>query len=137
MRPKWLDRIGVDDRLLAFVFALLLWVWAAGCEIPIPPGPTPDPINPPVPVVTTEATIIVIEETANRDFDTASILGDIAFWTSLGVKFRLYDDDSPDAAKYLNLVKERPGMIVLDKAGKKTWAGALPKTTDEVRRLVK
>lgn len=133
MRPRWLDKIGVDDRFLAFVFALLL----VGCSLPLPPIPQPQP-NPPTPiVVTTEATIVVIEETAERSFDTASVLGDITFWTSLGVKFRLYDDDSPDAAKYLPLVKERPGMIVLDKDGKTKWSGPLPKTTDEIRKLVK
>ncbi len=128
LRPRFLDRIGADDRLLAFVFVLLL----IGCSLPLPPVPVPPN---PVPIITTEATIIVIEESADRDFDTASVLGDIGFWTSLGVKFRIYDDDSPDAAKYLPLVNDRPGMLVLDKNGKKTWGGPLPKTTDEIKRL--
>ena len=126
MRPRF-----IDARFAAFMLALSLLI---GCEIPLPPNP-PGP-NPP-PVVTTDATVIVIEETADRDFDTASVLGDITFWTSLGVKFRLYDEDSPDAVNYLPLVKDRPGMLVLDKNGKKIWGGALPKTTDEIRRHVR
>ena len=132
MRPKFLDHFGISNRLAGIFLGLSLGL---GCEIPLPPTP-PGP-NPPPIVVTTDATVIVIEETAERDFDTASVLGDITFWTSLGVKFRLYDDDSPDAAPYLPIVKERPGLIVLDKHGRKTWSGRLPKTTDEIKRLVK
>lgn len=111
---------------------------SCGCDFPLPPGPFPDPLPPnPTPIVTVDATLIVIEETASRTPETAAILTDVAFWNSLGCKWRFYDDDSPDAAVYLPMVSERPGLIVFDKAGKKTWAGALPKTTDDIRRLVK
>lgn len=131
MRPRFLDRLGIDDRFAAFVLTLSLVV---GCSIPLPPVPEPEPSPP---VVTSETTIVVIEETSSRDFDTASVLGDITFWTSLGVKFRLYDDDSPDAVQYLPLVKDRPGMLIIDKRGQKKWSGLLPKTTDEIKRLIK
>ena len=135
MRPRYLDRIGVDEGFL-LVVSLLLGL-AIGCELPVPPvppGPSPQP--PPI-VITTDATLIVIEETADRTPETAAVLGDITFWSGLGVKWRIYDDDSPDAVVYLPLVKDRPGLIVFDKTGKILWGGALPKTTDDVRKLVR
>lgn len=130
MRPRFLDRIGIDDCFAAFLLALSVLV---GCEIPTPQPPGP---NPP-PVVVTDSTVIVIEETAERTPDTATVLGDVAFWSSLGVKWRIYDDDSPDSVVYLPLVNDRPGMVVLDKGGRKVWSGPLPKTTDGVKRLLK
>ena len=134
MRPRYLDRIGVDDRFLLFVS--LLFGLAVGCDLPIPVPPGPGPQPPPI-VITTDATLIVIEETADRTPETASVLGDITFWSGLGTKWRFIDDDSPEAAAYLSLVNDRPGLLVFDKDGKKLWGGSLPKTTDEIKRLVK
>lgn len=137
MRPRYLDRYSIDDRLcygLLFVGSMVAGLFAFGCEMPVPPGPTPDPT--PI-VVTKDATLIVIEESADRTPETATVLGDIAFWSGLGVKWRFIDDDSPEAIAYVSMVKDRPGLIVLDKSGRKTWGGGLPRSTDEIKRLVK
>ena len=134
MRPRFLDRFGIDDRFCEVMVALSLLI---GCELPIPPTPEPSPRPQPAPIVTTEATLIVIEETAERTPETAAVLGDIAFWSGLGVRWRFYDDDSPDSVVYLPLVNDRPGLIVLDKSGKKVWSGPLPTTTEEIKRLVR
>lgn len=107
-----------------------------GCELPFPVPPQPQP-GPNPPFVVADATLIVIEETADRTPETATVLGDIGFWSGLGVRWRFYDQDSADAVVYLSMVAQRPGLIVLDKAGKKVWSGPLPKTTDEVRKLVR
>jgi hypothetical protein len=112
--------------------ALLMLALSFGCNI----KPTPVPPPPPGPVVTTDAVLVVIEETAERTPAAAGVLGDIAFWNGLGAGWRFYDDDSPDARAYLPMVADRPGLIVLDKSGKKVWSGPLPKTTDEIRKLV-
>lgn len=137
MRPRNLDRLGIDRfdvPVISFLIACALAAFVVcGCELPLPPpDPKPDPI-----VVTTDATLIVIEESADRTPETATVLGDIAFWSGLGVKFRFIDDDSPEAIAYLSLVKDRPGLIVLDKSGRKIWGGGLPRSTDEIKRLVK
>ena len=131
MRPHYLDRIGVDDRFL-LVVSLLLGL-AIGCELPPSPGPIPQP----PPIVVADATLIVLEETADRTPEIAAVLGDITFWSGLGTKWRFIDDDSPEAAAYLSLVNDRPGLIVFDKAGKRVWGGPLPRSTDEIRKLVK
>ncbi len=66
MRPRFLDRFGIDDRFLAFV----LMLFVIGCSIPI--TPIPDPINPPdpivvVPPVTTEQRIaLILHETHDQ-----------------------------------------------------------------------
>lgn len=105
---------------------------AIGCGLPvIPPGPTPDP------VIREGSKVVIVEESSERSIEAATVLGDIAFWANLGVQFRIYDDDSPDAEPYLPLIKERPGMLLLDKTGKKLWTGKLPSTTREIERLVK
>ena len=120
----------------------LIWLTSAallscGCNIPMPPVPVPPTPDPTPIVVTTEVTLLVIEESADRTPEVATVLGDITFWSGLGVKFRFIDDDSPEAIAYLSLVKDRPGLIVLNKSGKMTWGGALPRSTDEIKRLVK
>ena len=141
MRPRYLDRLGIDRfdvPVISFLLACALAAFVVcGCNIPMPPVPVPPTPEPTPIVVTTEATLLVIEESADRTPETATVLGDVAFWSGLGVKWRFIDDDSPEAVAYLSMVTERPGLVVLDKAGKKTWGGPLPRTTDEIKRLVK
>lgn len=140
MRPRYLDRFGIDDRFAAVIVALSIF---AGCQIPLPPQPvppTPEP-NPPVIVVPVAGDLfaIVVEETSQRTPEVAAVLLD-PFWHTLaarGISYRFYDPDSADAKPYASAVNDRPGLLVIDKSGKKLRAGPLPKTVAEIDAILK
>ena len=122
--------------LLLIVFALLP-ILISGCLPPNPePGPNPDPPdpNPPAPIVEGDWWI-VIEESADRTPETAAVLRVLQ---TAGVNFRVYDDDSEDAAGYLDAVRgiRRPALLVLDKDGTKLDARSLPQSADAMRALI-
>jgi len=102
------------------------------------PKPTPDPK--PAPVGTLELWVIVLEESGERTPATAKVVGDESWKAALaakGHKFRLYDDDAASAKGYASAVKERPGLLLLDKNGDYYHTGPLPKATAEIDALIK
>lgn len=148
-RPRYLDRLGIDDRHIAgavIVVALLVASLFSGCEIPQPwpVPPVPDPINPPGPVIVVpiagEVFVYVVEETGERSAETALTLnGSSEWWHKLGVRnvvYRWYDDDQcpPSVAA---AVKERPGLLLLDRSAKVLYRGPLPKSTAGIDSLLK
>ena len=124
--------------LSSLLFALLL-----GCLPTIPLIPIVDPINPPVVVnpVAGDVFLIVVEETAERTAEAASVLnGSSEWWHKLGargVSYRWLDDDTPGAEKFSAAVKERPGYLLMDSTGNRLKMGALPKTTNELDQILK
>lgn len=101
---------------------------------PDPPGPGPSPVEGPV-------WIIILEESSERSPATATILGDKAFidrQQAAGNKFRVYDDDSPDAAAFSALTTIRPALIVQSaKNGKVLKTMALPKDSAGIEAVLK
>lgn len=98
-----------------------------GKEEPEPePGPDPQPDDNDVkpPVVIEGAWVILVEETEDRSkyIDWLLIQQDASLWQSLsdrGIKWRWYDDDSADAAKYKKDADKTglPSILVYDKSG--------------------
>jgi hypothetical protein len=107
-----------------------------------PPKPEPQPDPTPVPIAATW--VLVIEESAMRTAPIALLLNDFAMWKRLeakGVKWRIYDVDSPDvkAKKYDVAVSGVgvPAVLMLDAAGKIVKVAKLPATAAELEALVK
>lgn len=106
---------------------------------PVPPKPDPVPPVPPSPI-TSDHWFIVVEETQDRTPEMAQVL-DFAKWNTLGVKYRFYDKDSPDAKKYgydalaSKFGLKLPVLFVFDKAGNIVSARELPKSFDEIKKL--
>jgi hypothetical protein len=110
------------------------------------PRPPPDPPVPPVPPAPAEkvAWVIVVDETSARTPDIARVLNDAAMWKRLdgrGIKYRLYDKDSPDAKnkKYPEFAAQvgLPAVLLLDAGGKVLRVVKLPATAAELEGLVK
>lgn len=141
MRPRFLDRIGIDDCFAAFLLALSVLV---GCEIPTPqpPGPTPPPV-----VITTGLRVLIVRETADRLPASQQ-----AIFTSAPLRklirdskaaLRVWDDDV-DAAnesdaefrKLLEMPRSAlPWLVVA--GGSKTISAPLPLTVDETATLIR
>lgn len=108
------------------------------------PGPNPDPgpgPNPdPDPKPGGPYWIIILEETGQRTADTGVILADKAFWKSVtadGSELRVYDDDEPKAAPFVAITDARPALIVTTKNGTVVAVKPLPKTTAEIKEILK
>ncbi len=108
----------------------------AGCLPPGPnPGPGPNPFPPgPSPPIDKDAWLIVIEESADRTPETAEVIRALP---TLGYRFRVYDDDSPDAEQYVKAVRsvKKPALLILPKSGKST-AMALPQNVAALKRIL-
>lgn len=103
------------------------------------PGPGPNP-NPDPPKPGGPYWIIVLEETGDRTADTSKILNDKKFWEGIesdGSELRVYDDDDKSAAPFVAITQERPALIVMTKSGNLVAVKALPKTTDEIKAVLK
>lgn len=104
-------------------------------------GPSPPPTPPPPPPSQKVAWVIVVEETAERTPQTARVLGDLPFWSRLGVPWRVYDKDDPVVkTNRYDVVAGKagglPAMLLLSDVGDVLKAIKLPATTDEVRKEV-
>lgn len=108
------------------------------------PQPEPDdedqPPGPP-PVVIDGAIVLIVEESADRTPETAKLLADATFWASVtarGMRWRVYDVDSPAAAAIAPRVKDiLPALIVTDSAGKVLYVDHLPATAAAVDAAIK
>ena len=122
--------------LTSLLLALLL-----GCLPIIDPLPQPIDVVPIVVPVAGDVFLIVVEETAERTAETASVLnGSSEWWHKLGsrgVSYRWYDDDTAGVEKFAAAVKERPGFVLMDSTGKRLKTGSLPKTTAELDQILK
>lgn len=144
MRPRFLDRFGLDDRFAACMVALSIVV---GCAIPLPPIPGP---NPPVPtppvVVTTGLRVLLVRETNDRlPAEQQAIFTSAPFRKFIReskATLRVWDDDvdaanesDADFRKMLDL--PRPGLPwIVVAGGSKTISQPLPKTVAEVQALI-
>lgn len=106
---------------------------------PNPPQPDPPRPTPPTPI-TSDHWFIVVEEDTERTPEVAQLL-DFRKWDKLGVHYRFYDDDSPDAVRlgYPKLIQKfnlkEPALFVFDKTGNLISASELPKTFAEIERI--
>ena len=93
------------------------------------PIPIPTPIDNKVDPVKTEGSwVILIEETEDRNVDTAKVIGDLAYWRSLndrGLNWRHYDDDASEAKPFLKLAESVGYPAVLIIGAKDSLAGKL------------
>lgn len=121
----------IRDVIKAALLPLLLCM-LIGCDGLLPPLPTPTPTPSPIGDVDW---VVVVEESADRTTDIAVLFAD-PFWRT--IKSRWYDDDSPDAASYVQATEgqPRPTILLLDKSGRKLFAGPLPKTVPEIQTLI-
>lgn len=87
-RPRYLDRLGIDDRHIAgavIVVALLVASLFSGCEIPQPwpVPPIPDPINPPGPVIVVppvtqgQRIALIVHESHDQNPELARLIVDL------------------------------------------------------------
>lgn len=127
-------------RVLIVLRALLLpaaivalAVLTSGC-LPPTPGPQPNPPGPTPGPVVDSVWLIVVEESASRTPESAAVIRELP---SIGQKWRVYDDDSPDAAGYAAAVTDRPGLLVLGPDGTVLRAGKLPQNIEGVRSIVR
>lgn len=75
MRPRYLDRAGVDGHFFLVVLALCLF----GCSIPLPPAPTPDPGPPPVvvPVTQGQRFALIVQESREQTAEMSRMIVDL------------------------------------------------------------
>lgn len=122
--------------VVVIVVALALAVAASGCTPPLPPNPDPPEPDPPRPTpVVVGDWYIVVEESADR---RGQAWPAVRVLLESGKNFRVYDDDSPDAAGYLDSVSgiKRPALLILDENGKKLDARPLPQSAAEMQALI-
>lgn len=109
-----------------------------------PPKPDPKPEPPPSPVVAEKVSISVVEDVLHRSVETSMVLQDLVYWSSLvdsGNDWRLYDVATKEP-KGLEAILQGgdlppPFVIVRDKKTEKViHKGALPKTMDDMKKLV-
>lgn len=143
MRPRFLDRLGIDDRFAAFMVTFSLFV---GCEIPIPPVP-PGP-NPPPIVVTTGLRVLIVRETAeqaNLPAEQRTIFTAAPFRKFLAdnkATLRIWDDEvdaehESDTAFRKMLEQPRGGLPwIIIAGGRKSVSQPLPKTLAETEALI-
>lgn len=139
-KPDILDRCQTPLIYLIRALWVFVIIFAAivfsGCTPPLPPNPNPPDPDPPGPTpVVVGDWYIVIEESADRTSGTADALR--VLQTS-NKNFRVYDDDSPEAAGYLAAVSgvSRPALLVLDDSGRKLDARPLPQSAAEMQVLI-
>ena len=94
------------------------------------------------PATTAGSWVVVVEETSERTPAVAKVLTNEKWWSGLdarGLKKRLIDKDSPDAAAYKLMIDKHgmPVYMVLHPTGKVMAEGKLPATLDELESAVK
>lgn len=126
----------------------LAWVVRSPSDGPQPdpdPKPDPDPPDPPEPEPSVDipgSWVVFVEESSERTAEMAKIIGDADYWqtyVSRDLKWRVYDDDSPDAASYLDVANSVgiPAMIVLSPEGKVLSKTKVPASTTAIDMIVK
>ena len=140
--------ITITKRSIANVAALILllligWRHFGGGGIPGPgPGPNPPPIVDPVVDPKPGSWIIVIEERSDRAAIVAELVNDADFASSLtarGLKFRLYDQDDPDARAVREATggMPRPTLLITDATGRILAKDAMPTTMESLDAAIK
>jgi len=140
--------ITITKRSIANVAALILllligWRHFGGGGIPGPgPGPNPPPIVDPVVDPKPGSWIIVIEERSERTEIVAELISDAEFASSLtarGLKFRLYDQDDPDARAVREATggMPRPTLLITDATGRILAKDAMPTTMESLDAAIK
>lgn len=126
-----------SDRSQWVVIGCLL-IAICGCDVsplfpPVPRPPIVDPVTP----ITDAAWVLVLEESSDRTPEMAALLAD-PWWHSSGVKFRVYDKDSADAADVVKAVGNTPlpALLIVDPKGKRLHVGKLPASIDGIKALI-
>lgn len=118
------------------------------------PKPPPDdedhtqpPPNPPQPT-TVPAMVLVVEESSQRTAETAMLLADATYWSSVvdrGMRWRVYDIDSLTGSTITNQDKWAaaanaaglPAMVILDKDGAVIASSKLPGKSPDIDAAIK
>lgn len=140
-------KLCMDDRLLAFVCALLLSVCCIGCPVGVVDhGKQKPPINVvPNKVSIADVWAITVEETAERPkhLEQSAVIADMKFWdATLPSRWRHYDKDSDAGRKYLPTIGATPlpALIVSAKQPsgrlKPLKVVAVPSSTADVTKLI-
>jgi len=105
---------------------------------PPPVPPTPSPIK------AKAAWVIVVEDSdTKRTADNAKVLGDLASWNGLGIKWRFYDTNDAYAkqAGYKQAVDKAnvklPAVLYVSDKGDTITVIPLPKTFDDIKSKLK
>lgn len=96
----------------------------------------------PIPSPKPGSWVVLVEETQDRNNDTAKLLADSQWMEALKarqLKFRAYDDDQPEAASYLPTANTvgLPAVIVVAPDGKVLGSFKLPSDRAELDRRIK
>ena len=100
------------------------------------------PIPSPIPSPKPGSWVVLVEETEDRTSDVAKLMADGAWMASLEsrqLKFRLYDDDQPEAASYVPIANRTglPAVVVVAPDGAVLGSFKLPADRPELDRLIK
>ena len=84
----------------------------------------------------------MIEETSERSPETAIVMTDLDWWSSLsssGIKWRHYDDDSTEAKEYQQAVGgvKMPAVLLLESNGSVISSFPLPSSKDALEGLIR
>lgn len=84
---------------------------------------------------------VIIEESTDRNGETAGIIADAALWAeakAAGIQYRIYDKDLPDAAPY-KATAEAAGLpaYLFISNNRLLRSGRLPASRDEVRKILR
>lgn len=84
---------------------------------------------------------VIIEESSERTGETANIIADSALWAeakTLGIQYRVYDRDLPDAAPY-RATADAAGLpaYLFISSDKLLRSGRLPSNRDAVRKILR
>lgn len=99
MRPRYLDRCAIDDRLPMLIVSLFIVV---GCEIPLPPVPTPEPPPVVVPVTEGQRFALILQESQQQTAEMARMIVDLqagessAYFAKHGHSVVVLDIDAKD-----------------------------------------
>lgn len=120
-------------RLIFAILAVLLLL--LGLYHAFWPGPQPTPAYP-------GSWVLIVEESGQRAPATRHILADVEYFKTLvdrGLKWRVYDDDSPDALKFANVLRNAPlpVLMILSPSGQVLALEPLPETVQGVERIVR
>jgi len=84
---------------------------------------------------------VIVEESSERTGAVAGIIADAALWEeakSIGIQYRVYDKDLPDAAPYRATADAAglPAYLFISN-DKLLRSGRLPESRDDVRRILR
>ena len=121
--------------LLLIIGGLIIASSGKGCD-----APWPFPLPPVVVETYPDAWLVFIEESSDRDIDSAILLQNKKWTDSLAarkINYRVYDQDQPEARSYKPLLKDLPQLFFVTPQGKVVRQVAAPKNAAAVDALIR